>query len=194
MAKPIVRPGQKTCRGCPVVFARQGESNRQWDAASLCPGCYREDLKDRIRRGSSIDENGCWLWQASTRSGYGQLSMHMVPTATHRLSYELFVGPIPDGLFVCHRCDVRRCNNPEHLFLGTSQDNMADMRAKGRGSRPPRRTGLQHHKARLSEEQITTIRERWRSRPEDQRSLAAEYGCSQSTIWRLVHRKTRTEP
>lgn len=78
---------------------------------------------------------GCWLWTGHTiRGGYGVMRYTSSNRATtaHRISYEIHVGPIPDGMFVLHRCDVPACVNPAHLFLGTQFDNMRDMVAKGR--------------------------------------------------------------
>lgn len=86
-------------------------------------------VRDRFYAKVSRQESGCWLWTAcENSSGYGMLG----PKLAHRVSYELHHGPIGAGLFVCHRCDVKRCVNPEHLFLGTVQDNVNDMIAKGR--------------------------------------------------------------
>lgn len=79
---------------------------------------------------------GCHLWMGcACRLGYGRLGdvPKGTPTLAHRKAYEQFVGPIPEGMKVCHRCDCPSCCNPDHLFLGTQKDNLRDMFAKGRG-------------------------------------------------------------
>jgi len=79
--------------------------------------------------------NGCWLWTGATSdSGYGWFGVSGSGNtrSAHRVSYELHVGPIPNGLHVLHHCDVRHCVRPDHLWLGTRSDNMQDMLAKGR--------------------------------------------------------------
>lgn len=79
--------------------------------------------------------SGCWLWTGRYgNNGYGTFGggRKGERTGAHRLVWEITNGPIPDGLFVLHRCDVRGCVNPEHLFLGTAKDNTQDMMAKGR--------------------------------------------------------------
>lgn len=83
----------------------------------------------------------CWLWHSARhRSGHGQFGVGPVDRIyAHRFSWELHNGPVPEGLCVLHRCDVPACVNPDHLWLGTREDNMHDMWAKGRGSKPPRR-------------------------------------------------------
>ena len=79
------------------------------------------------------DADECWEWpDLATASGYGRFSAAGRTHSAHRVAYEHFVGAIPEGLFVLHRCDNPLCCNPNHLFVGTAADNTADMMAKGR--------------------------------------------------------------
>jgi len=91
-------------------------------------------LEERIKANIDIIENtNCWNWMgAKACHGYGCINYNYKTQRVHRLSYTTFVGLIPDGMSVCHRCDNKLCCNPEHLFLGTHQDNMKDMIEKRR--------------------------------------------------------------
>jgi hypothetical protein len=96
----------------------------------------RIPLRTRLEALSIPEPNtGCWLWTSGVNkpAGYGILTVEGRCVTAHRAAYEAFCGPIPTGLCVCHRCDVKLCINPEHLFLGTVQDNQTDKARKGRG-------------------------------------------------------------
>lgn len=80
-----------------------------------------------------LKTEGCWLWQGGLfPKGYGSFWLDGKNRTAHRVAYELYVGKVPSDLIVCHRCDVRSCVNPHHLFLGTDQDNADDRERKGR--------------------------------------------------------------
>jgi hypothetical protein len=131
--------------------------------------------------------DGCWLWQASVRwDGYGQfrLSTHVLEKA-HRVAWLLVRGPIPDGKAVCHRCDDPACVRPDHLFLGTQAENIADMVAKGRGAR-----GAMLPVSRLNPEAVRSIRERYAMGGVEYQDLARLFGVSRRTIGDAVQRRT----
>ena len=90
---------------------------------------------ERLLSKVKVDDKGCWLWTGSKNSkGYGQIFLNKKLIKAHRLSYEVFKEPIPDGFHVCHSCDISNCINPDHLWVGTHTDNMRDMSSKGRGN------------------------------------------------------------
>lgn len=91
----------------------------------------------KLMRRVEFDTNGgCWLWTGAMQRGYGTMCLAKRFFGAHRVSYELHNGPIPDGLHVLHKCDVRACVNPDHLFAGDRKANMQDMLSKGRNRQP----------------------------------------------------------
>jgi hypothetical protein len=123
---------------------------------------------------------GCWLWDGFlSPRGYGKVLHNKKRWRAHRLAYALYIGEIPEGFFVCHKCDNPTCVNPQHLFLGTAQDNMDDMVTKERSMR-----GTAHHKSKITESDVLKIRADKRS----QQAIADEYGLSQTGVGLIKNR------
>lgn len=129
----------------------------------------------------------CWEWSgARLDNGYGK----MTPTGkagsigAHRVSWEIHFGPIPEGLFVCHHCDNRRCVRPDHLFLGTPADNQADAAEKGR-----RPLGEGHANSKLNDEAVRAIRTLHAAGGITGKQLAQQFGVTPQTICDVLKRK-----
>lgn len=99
----------------------------------------RLSVRARLEAYRTIDPvTSCWLWTKSCgKKGYGQIWIVDTFVRVPRAAYEVFIGPIPEGLFVLHRCDNPPCFNPDHLFAGTQSENIRDCVAKGRWSSKP---------------------------------------------------------
>ena len=124
------------------------------------------------------DADGCWLWVAGkNKGGYGQFRDSGRTVYTHRLSYELANGPIPEGLWVLHSCDTPACVRPDHLFLGTPADNTSDCVAKGRHAH-----GRRHGMAKLRDDDVREIRDLIAARRYTQREIGDFYGTDQTII------------
>ena len=138
-------------------------------------------LKERLERLSKLAPSGCIEWQSATRNGYGRLIIGSRTDGTrssvsaHRLSYEIHVGKIPDGLFVCHMCDNPKCINPDHLFVGTRKDNTDDRETKGRNKiHLIHKKGEDHPSAKFSDRVIVKIRNDFGAI----KDIAMKYGMS----------------
>lgn len=140
------------------------------------------------------DPEACWAWTGSkTAHGYGRLQSGgrggRVLKA-HRASWEIHHGPLTSEAHVCHRCDNPECTNPAHLFLGTHAENMRDASAKGRwvekGRGISRNAGRLNGQARLSDDQIKTIRTLCASGA-TQRDVAAQFGVAKSYVSQVVN-------
>src|SRR5574341_1788315 len=126
-----------------------------------------------------ITESGCWIWMCSVGShGYGDFRRNNMHMLAHRASYNSFIGPVPAGMFVLHRCDNRLCVNPHHLYLGTNTDNMQDKVRKGRWA------GQGPHKLTLAD--VREIRQR-RARGESLKALATAYDMHSDHIRKITN-------
>ncbi len=174
-----------------------------------------EDLKVKLLRYIKKQDSGCWEWTGCIHhTGYGVIQFKSIQHRVHRLMYQLFVGYIPEGFFVCHKCDNPKCCNPTHLFIGTPKENSEDMVKKGRalfGDRNPSRiyperrprgnnhwtklkpayllVGCKNPKAKLSEEDVLEIR-RLRNKGKKIKYLSIRFGVSETNIKDIIYRKT----
>jgi HNH endonuclease len=172
---------QESCRSCGAKF--EANSGGKY-CNQICQFNYLI-----IKR-----PNGCWDARCkSTSHGYirfrGRRNAKSI--LAHRLSFEMYRGPVPKDVFVLHTCDNPRCTNPEHLFLGSKKDNAQDCIAKGRFAycdpskyRHIRVRGEKHHSAKLTEDAVRTIR----SSSEGPTKLASKFGVNRQIIWRIRKR------
>jgi hypothetical protein len=132
--------------------------------------------------------DGCWLWTGTAHGyGYGLFNLPKTETApartwrAHRLSWVWEHGSIPDGLRVCHKCDVPACVRPDHLFLGTDNDNMRDAINKGRMWE-----GADHPLAKLTPDAVRDIRHR-AANGEIPYRIALSIGINPGTVWGILN-------
>lgn len=144
---------------------------------------------ERLKRNSTVDPiTGCWNWNGATRNGYGRIVLGSRSDGTrhtstaHRASHEHFIGEIPPGMDVCHRCDNPPCINPAHLFAGTRQQNVDDREQKGRGVYVQ---GEQNGQAKLTEAYVVSAR-RLRAKGLIYQVIADRFGVDKRTIMRAI--------
>lgn len=192
-------PVQCTCRQCGVVYVRPPSRAGSF-CSTACMGRHQSVARTRLpseRFWSHVNKNGppplhrpnlgpCWTWTGGVYpNGYGMFALHTSRPnrkmiGSHRFSYSLVHGEIPDDLLVLHHCDNRSCVRPDHLFAGTQGDNMRDMASKGRARGKVSR-GEQHPNARLTDDLVRIIRSRVRS-GETRANVARSLGYSPSAI------------
>jgi len=162
----------------------------------------------KINKNGPIPEHAkhlgrCWVWIAGKFwCGYGCFTTPKKTWYSHRLAHETFIGEIPKGMWVLHKCDNRACVNPDHLFLGNNQDNVDDKIAKGRNANQqghewrkfiksvqPR--GEKSASAKLCDKQVLEMRKCYvkRSAQFGTTALAKKFGIPCSHVWSIVNRK-----
>jgi hypothetical protein len=164
---------------------------RTFGAIAELSGAQVASVQARIRRLSTVDpETGCWNWNGTRcSSGYGRMKVpgrSHVPFKAHRVAYEVFVAPITDeALVCCHTCDNRRCVNPEHLWLGTANDNWRDAIVKGRWNINNNRQN------RTTDDDVREIRRRVAA-GESRNAVAASMGLSMRCVSEIVSGRSRS--
>lgn len=160
------------------------------DAGNLTAGqgrCRRcrdgVGLLEAIKAYSTVTESGCWEWSGKCLDsyGYGIVTRNKKTMKAHRVAYELFKGPIPDGMCVCHTCDNRRCCNPSHLWLGTNADNIRDKVDKGRHVQ-----GERQWSAKLNNDKVRKIRE-LASTGLSAPKIAERFGVGNTTVYQVIN-------
>ena len=185
---------------CGMHYQRQRQHGDPQEKASLKGESVERRFWSRVTK-----SDDCWTWTGPrTEDGYGRLWGIHCQVRAHRLSYEIHVGPIPDGLWVLHRCDNPPCVNPAHLFLGTVVENTADMHAKGRANLPAR-SGANHWtrkspdriargqamgRSHLTDAVVAEILTRFSAGGVTQRELARQYQVGHKNLNLILKRKT----
>lgn len=150
----------------------------------------KRSLKERfLEKTVILSKKKCWLWSGSQDGrGYGHLGRGIGTKIikAHRASYIIFVGKIPKGFMVCHKCDVPSCVNPNHLFIGTSKDNANDRDRKGRQKTP---LGEKHGKSVLTAKLVRKIRKEYSPIKGGYALLSRKYGLDPSHVRSIVNHK-----
>ena len=136
-------------------------------------------------------ETGCVEWQGKlSPAGYGRFTFHGITQRAHRVAYFLEYGFLTRNLHVCHHCDNPKCVKPEHLFLGTDADNIADKVKKGRSHRPVADT---NPNTPFTWDMVRAIRDEYSNSKLSYRAIGRKIGVSHSTISGLLNNRTWIE-
>lgn len=142
-------------------------------------------LPDRFLSKVEITDD-CWIWKAAlTQEGYGTFWWDGKTGPAHRYAWSYYHGDIPKRMVICHSCDIPSCVNPNHLFIGTVQDNHSDMVEKRRNV-----SGEKSGLSKLKEIQVIEIREKYKSGNYSSTDLSKYYGITRENVWCIVKNKT----
>jgi len=166
----------------------------RWDESRLTEGqrTFRRGMRaafwKKVKKGKS-----CWLFGGNQKDGYGILDFAYPEIRAHRYSWRISHGDIPRGGHVLHKCDVRHCVNPDHLYIGTNADNIGDKVRRGRSKTKPEhiRRGSRHPRTSFTDRDVLLIRDRLRG-GERVVALAKEYGVCHQTISNIGTRRSWT--
>lgn len=177
------------CSTCGTAFLKLASQMRAGKSFCNrdCKHKYENPLADRFWAKVSKTDN-CWFWVGQiSNTGYGRIDGREKPLAAHRISWELHYGLIPENCHVLHRCDNKKCVNPEHLFLGDQRDNNNDKMSKERQGR-----GVMMPQAKLTDNIVRRLRKRYFNGGVTQQQLADEVGiCIGRMNWVLRNKAWR---
>lgn len=149
------------------------------------------DIKERLMKNIKLNPySDCWEWQGSKRCGYGRTIIgsrkdgSRKSISAHRLSYQIYVGEIPEGYEICHKCDNPSCINPDHLFAGTRQDNIDDRERKHRNVV---KIGEEQPRSKLTKKAVKDARHDHIVNGVSFMALARKYGVSKKTIQNAIN-------
>lgn len=194
------REEKEAYHGKKCIDCRRKYCNEKWlrKNRKICPVCKSEHNMMTIECSTKckilnrhVKKGECWEWTGKVSArGYGtfqeKINGKKKDCTAHRRSYEAFIGEIPKDLFVLHKCDNRKCCNPDHLFVGTHSDNMQDMLSKGRQNYP---SGEQHYAKKLNNEDVFEIR-KLDEKGFSHEEIGEKYGVNRATIWDIANKKT----
>lgn len=176
-------PGQyseRTCETCGQKYRKQHKRYCSWDCNPQNALALLRQMLEHVP-----ENNACLEWPRShDTSGYGLIGVGGKKQKAHRLAYREKIGPIPDGLKVCHKCDNPPCFRPDHLFVGSDLDNRLDCVSKGRANLP---RGDAHPRSKLTEKDVLDIRARLAT-GESQTAISQDYPVTNQMILRIDKR------
>lgn len=194
---------ERTCQQCGIVFLATKTDVHNGNGCFCSRHCARlhqfpDTPAERFWRFvvKSDDPDTCWAWTGGCSHGYGAITVNGKSVRANRFSYELHIGPIPDGLFVAHTCNRPPCTNPKHLYLATLAQNTQDAKRDGlmaTGDHVPaehRRRGEHNGMAKLTSDQVLAIREEYLPHECGYRTLANRYQVTPANIKAIVKRQT----